>query len=120
MMWIGIKADHYRFGEEFRQAIIRAPGLKDLIVDPGEEILLATSDGFGSAQYRALNAVGIELNQCAIAFLDFNDPVLDGHGEMYQGKSQNPNSKSQTNPKFQIPSGHARLDTRNSEGWIPA
>jgi hypothetical protein len=41
--------------------------------------VLEAADGLGGAQHGAENALGVDSHQRPIAFLDFDDVVLDGH-----------------------------------------
>src|SRR6266849_5782575 len=104
---ISIQTDHHRVGEEFCQLVIHTPGLKDLVVDSGQKVLLETPDGFGGAQDGPLDSVRIELHQRAIALLDFNNPVLDGHGGNYTMGDPKSQTSNPLPSKSQIPAGHS-------------
>ncbi len=45
MVGIGIQTDHHGLGEEFRQVVIRAPGIKDPVVDSGQELPAGCGQG---------------------------------------------------------------------------
>src|SRR6266404_4985606 len=79
MMRVRIKTDNYGVGQEAGDLIIGVIGLEDFAIDGGQEILAETSDGFGGAQNRAADSIGIKFDQCAVTLLDFNNSVLDRH-----------------------------------------
>jgi hypothetical protein len=83
---------------------------EDRFVNPGQKILLETPNGLGSAQNRLLDSTGIEFYQRAIAFLDFDNPVLDSHAA--DCTERNPKSQP-PNPKFPN-SLDLTLNTQNS------
>src|SRR6266513_3789134 len=79
---------------------------EDRFVNAGEKILLETANGLGGAQNCLLDASRIEFYQRAIAFLDFDNPVLHSH----EADCTKRNPKSQTpNPRQILKSS---LDTR--------
>ena len=81
VMRIRIEANHDGVGEELSDLVVRAVGLEDLVIDVRQEILRKTADRFRRVEDRPADAVGIELHQRAVAFLDFDNAVLDGHGK---------------------------------------
>ena len=77
-------------GSEFRQTttvsdkelgdlFVRAVGLENLLVDARQEILAEPADGLRGAENGPADAGFVEPDQGAVAFLDFDDAVLNGH-----------------------------------------
>jgi len=62
--------------------VVVSIGIKNPTVDLGKEILLKSTDRLSGAKNGALDPIRIKLNQGAVALLDFNDPVLDRHGQI--------------------------------------
>ena len=52
---------------------------ENLVIHARQKILLEAADGFRRARHRLADAAGIEPHQRAVAFLDFDDSVLDWH-----------------------------------------
>ena len=78
-MRVGVEADDGGVGEKVGDAVVRAVRVEKSVVDAGRQILLEAADGFRGAQDGLADAAGIELDERAVAFLDFDDAILNGH-----------------------------------------
>ena len=79
MVRIGIEADNGRVRQKRRDVIVRTVRAKNPVVHARQKILLKAADGLRRARHGLDDAAGIEPHERAVAFLDFDDSVLDWH-----------------------------------------
>src|SRR5262245_30305071 len=79
VMRIGIEGNDRCVCEKAGNLIFSAVGIKNLVIDPGQIILVETADGLSRPQNGPPNAGFIEPDERPVPFLDLNDAVLDSH-----------------------------------------
>ncbi len=79
MVRIGIEADDGRVRQKRRDVLVRTVRREDFVIHARQKILLEAADGFRRARHGLDDAAGIEPHKRAVAFLDFDDSVLDWH-----------------------------------------
>ena len=84
-MRVGVEADNGRVRQKARDVFIRPLRAENLVVHARQKIRLKTADGFRGAQNDLADAVGIEFDQRPVAFLYFDNAVLNWHHrELYR------------------------------------
>src|ERR1035437_2546422 len=83
MMRVGIEADDGRVRQKRRDALVRAVRAENLVVHARQQIRLKTADGLRRARNRLADFIRIKPYQRAVAFLNLDDAILDGHGNDY-------------------------------------
>jgi len=76
---VGVQAHDHRVGQKPGDGILAAVRRKEGFIDAGDAILFEAADGSGGVEDRPPDAGVVELYQGAVALLDFNNAVLDGH-----------------------------------------
>ena len=79
MFPIRVEANHDGVGEELGDLDVRLLRLEYLVVDSGEIILAETADRFRRLQDGAADLANVEIDERAVALLDFDDSILDRH-----------------------------------------
>lgn len=79
MVRLRVQAEHHGVRDESRNALVRTVRLENLVIDSRQIVLTKTVDRFRCPQYRFANPIFIERHQRAVAFLHFDDAVLDRH-----------------------------------------
>jgi hypothetical protein len=79
MVRIRIETDNHSVGKELGDFFVAAVSFENLIVNAGQEVLIESADGFGGVKNGARDAGFVEFDEGTIAFLDFDDAVLDWH-----------------------------------------
>src|SRR5207249_535573 len=81
VMGIGIEANNHGIGKELGDSLIASVRVEDRFIDAGQKVLAKAADGFGGAKDGPADTVGVKFDQSAVAFLDFDDAVLNWHGD---------------------------------------
>src|SRR5438552_16171829 len=76
---VRVQANINRLADELRDVAITAKRIEELVVDPRQEILPEAADGFCGAQNGSRDAGFIEFDEGTIAFLNFDDVILNQH-----------------------------------------
>jgi len=79
MLGMGIQEQHHGVGQKRCHLLICGPCLEQPLVLSRQKILFETAYRTSSSQNRPANSLRIESHQRSIAFLDFDNPVLDRH-----------------------------------------
>ena len=79
VMRVRVQAQHHGVRHELRNTLIRIVGLKNLVVDAGQIILLKPANRPCRPQDGLAHPLFIERHQRPIAFQHLDDAVLDGH-----------------------------------------
>jgi hypothetical protein len=87
-MWIGVEGNDCGVREKAGNLVFGVVSVENLVIDARQVILLKTADGFCRSQNCAPNAGFIEPDEGAVAFLDFNNAVLDSHARSIERKAK--------------------------------
>src|SRR5262249_2821782 len=80
MVRIRVEANYYRIGKKFGDFFIAVISRENRSIEIREEINLEAADGLCGPENGITYPVGVEFDQCPVAFLHLNDTVLDWHG----------------------------------------